>query len=173
MSKLFVAWFEEEEHILDATKAARAAGCTIHDVYTPYAVHGLDEAMGLRPSRLTWACFGFGATGLTLALLFQSWTSAVDWPLNVGGKPAASIPAFVPVAFELTVLLAALGTVAALFLRAGLRPRLATPDVLSRVTDDRFALALRTEDTSYDERKVRALLAPFHPVEISLVEVER
>ena len=71
--------------MVEATRAARDAGLPIHDVYTPYAVHGLDEAMGLRPSRLTWVCFLAGLTGGTFAVLFQWWSSTVDWPLGESG----------------------------------------------------------------------------------------
>ena len=140
MSRLVVT-FSEEGALLAAVRAARAAGITIDDAYTPYAVHGLDEAMGLRRSRLTWVCFVAGLSGASMALAFQLWTSAVSWPLNVGGKPFASIPAFIPVTFELTVLCAALTSAAAFFFRSRLFPgRRAAP--LPRVTDDRFALVV-------------------------------
>jgi hypothetical protein len=139
---LLIGYFESEEKILHATRAAREAGYAIHDVYTPYAVHGMDEAMGLRHSRLTWVCFGGGLFGASAALALQYYTSVVSWPLNVGGKPFNSLPAFIPVTFELTVLLAALTTVAAFFLRARLFPGKGG-GALPRVTDDRFALALR------------------------------
>ena len=117
-----IAVFDNETDLLAATRAAREAGCEIVDVYTPYAVHGLDEAMGLRPSRLGWVCFLCGAAGAALAVWAQFWTSAVDWPLNVGGKPFNSLPAFVPVIFEVCVLLAGLGVVGALLLRCRLWP---------------------------------------------------
>lgn len=140
-STVLIGYFDSEEKVLDATRAVREAGYTLHDVYTPYAVHGMDDAMGLKPSRLTWVCFGAGLLGATLALSFQYYTSVVSWPLNVGGKPFNSFPAFIPVAFELTVLFAALTTVAAFLARAKLFPgskRVALP----RVTDDRFAIAV-------------------------------
>jgi len=126
-SRLFVAWFEREDAILEAARSARQAGYSIGDAYTPYAVHGMDEAMGLQPSRLPWICFGCGLVGLLVALGFQLWTSAIDWPLNAGGKPPASVPAFIPVTFEFMVLLAGLGVVAALFLRRACWPHLLPP----------------------------------------------
>jgi len=136
-----LALFDDETALLEATRTVRAAGVAIEDAYTPYAVHGLDDAMGLRRSRLTWVCFLAGAMGATIAISFQVWTSAVSWPLNVGGKPFASIPAFVPVTFELTVLCAALISAAAFLFRSRLFPgQRATP--LPRVTDDRFALVV-------------------------------
>lgn len=171
--RVFVAYFGGEDDILEATAAARAAGFRVHDVYTPYAVHGMDEAMGVKPSRLTWACFGFGLLGLASALLLQEWTQAVDWPLNVGGKPANSLPAFIPVAFELTVLFAALGTVASLLLRTRLFPRTAPRVLLPRVTDDRFALALSASGDGFDEARARALCLENGALETAVLEVSR
>jgi hypothetical protein len=157
------AVFAGEGPLLDATRAARDQGCEIVDAYTPYAVHGLDKAMGLRPSRLSWVCFLCGATGALGILWFQYWTSATDWPLNIGGKPFDSLPAFIPITFEAAVLLAGLGVVAALFLRArlwpGRRPQLAA----EAVTNDRFALVVRVGE-SMSVEETRALLGGYDPV---------
>jgi len=145
MSKVrTVGWFEQEAQILNATKAARKAGLKVVDAYTPYAVHGLDKAMGLKPSKLTWVCFLAGLGGGSSMLALMIYTSAISWPLNVGGKPFASVPAFIPVTFEATVLCAALTTVLAFFVRSKLFPgKRVVP--LERVTDDRFALELLAE----------------------------
>jgi hypothetical protein len=144
MHKL-VGYFDDEHRLIAAAKAARAAGVGISDAFVPYAVHGLDEAIDQRPSRLPWVCFLAGLTGGASALAFEIWTSAVSWPINVGGKPFASIPAFIPVTFELTVLSAALGSAAIFLFRSRLFPgQKAAP--LPRVTDDRFALVLDRDD---------------------------
>ncbi|MBI4911908.1 MAG: DUF3341 domain-containing protein [Acidobacteria bacterium] len=135
------AAFDSPEGILAAVRALRAEGHRVLDTYTPFPVHGMDEAMELRPSRLPRACLGFGLLGLALAVALQVWTSAFDYPLRVGGKPLAAIPAFIPVTFELTVLLAGLGVVASLFVVAGLRPRFRVPDLHPGANDDRFVLA--------------------------------
>lgn len=150
--------FDSEAHVLDATRALREAGYTIEDVYSPYAVHGLSEAMGLKPSRLTWVCFLAGLVGAALAIFFQFWTSAVDWPLNVGGKPFNSLPAFVPIAFEITILFAGLGVVAALFIRCGLWPGRRSKQPPSAVTDDKFVIALRLVGARYTVEDARASL---------------
>jgi len=142
-----IATFSDERALLAATRAVRDAGVAIDDAYTPYAVHGLDEAMGLRRSRLTWVCFLAGATGASVALTFQLWTSVVNWPLNVGGKPFASIPAFIPITFELTVLTAALVSAAAFFFRSRLFPGRRAA-AIPRVTDDRFALVVADGDAA-------------------------
>ncbi|GEN11113.1 quinol:cytochrome c oxidoreductase membrane protein [Myxococcus fulvus] len=143
---VLIGYFEKEEQVLEATRAVREAGHDLRDVYTPYAVHGLDDAMGLKPSRLTWVCFVGGLTGCTLAMSLQLYTSVVSWPLNVGGKPFNSFPAFIPVTFELTVLFAALTTVAAFLVRTKLFPGNKQP-ALPRVTDDRFAIVVAPRQT--------------------------
>lgn len=142
-----IGYFESEQGVVEATRSAVEAGFTVTDVFTPYAVHGLSEAMGLSSSRLSWVCAAAGLTGGTFAMGFQIWSSTYSWALNVGGKPFASVPAFVPVTFEATVLSAALVTVAALFARTRLFPgKKAT--ALPRVTDDRFALVLEGDPTA-------------------------
>ena len=169
-ARLFVASFENEEGLVEAAAAARKAGFPAHDAFTPYAVHGLDEALGLPRSRLTLVCFGCGLFGLLAAFLFQWWTSSVDWPLNVGGKPPASNPAFILVTFEAMVLLAGVGTVAAFFVRARLYPGSRPAFSIERVTDDRFALAFLPTDGGFDEARVRALCESSGAVSTGFVE---
>ena len=137
--------FETEETIVAAAAAARRAGLSIHDAYVPYPVHGLDHAMGLAPSALGTICFRFAAAGLTIALGFEYWASLFDWPMNVGGKSFSASPALIPIAFELTVLFASLGTVATFLAIRGLTP--VKKPALARLggLDDRFVLALHTE----------------------------
>jgi hypothetical protein len=164
-TRFTAAYFKREEDLLAATREARAAGFEIHDVYTPYAVHGLDEAMGLQRTRLAWIAFAAGVLGLACGLLLQIWTSAYDWPLNVGGKPFNSFPLFIPVTFELTVLFSGLIAIGVLFLRNRLwlfnRRR-----VFERVTDDRFVLVLRQPDASFDAERAAALFARHHALSV-------
>ncbi len=167
-----VGVFEREEDILGATDAARREGLAILDVYTPYAVHGLDKAMGLQPSRLPWVCFLLGLAGATFKVWFEYWTTAVSWPLNVGGKPWNSWPAFVPVTFEVMVLFAGVSTVVAFFLVAGLRPWRKAVLIHPRVTDDRFVLLIDQRDASFDLRAVRRLLERHHAVAIEERDLE-
>ncbi|MDZ7288944.1 MAG: DUF3341 domain-containing protein [candidate division KSB1 bacterium] len=159
--RLLVSVFGNEHDLLGATKAAREKGYEIVDVYTPYAVHGLDTAMGVRPTRLAYVCFALGLSGAVAKLGFQIWTSAWNWPVNVGGKPLISIPAFVPVTFEVMVLFAGVGTVLAFFLRSKLFPGKKPSVVYDRVTDDRFVLVLAETDAAFDVRKVREMFKPF------------
>ncbi|HZI09838.1 MAG TPA: DUF3341 domain-containing protein [Myxococcus sp.] len=167
---VLIGYFDSEEKVLDATRAVREAGYTLHDVYTPYAVHGMDDAMGLKPSRLTWVCFGAGLLGATAALSLQYYTSVVSWPLNVGGKPFNSFPAFIPVTFELTVLFAALITVASFLVRTRLFPG-SRRQALPRVTDDRFAIALEPREAPAEQAAAEDMLRRHGAVETARMEV--
>jgi hypothetical protein len=160
MSRGFlVAVFTDAAKLLRAVRLVRGERFRVYDVHAPYPIHGLDRAMGLRRTRLPWVTLAAGFTGLSFAVLFQLYTSVLDWPLNVGGKPDNSALAFVPVSFELTVLFGGLATAAAFFVRArlfpGKRERLPAPGV----TDDRFALVLRQPDDPEEVRRAAELLA--------------
>ncbi len=171
-SEFVVATFGDAEGLLRAVRAARAQSYRIFDAYAPFPVHGLDEAMGVRRTRLPWVTLLAGGCALAFAFLFQFYASIWDWPLNVGGKPDNSSLAFIPVAFELTVLAGALTTVAALFLRARLYPGKVERLLAKGVTDDTFALALRRRDNFFDARRVRELLLDCGAREVELKEVD-
>ena len=164
--RVLLGVFASEHDILQATRAAREAGYKISDVYTPHAVHGLDVAMGLRRSRLPWICFLAGLTGAILKVWFEFWTTMVDWPVNVGGKPWNSLPAFVPVTFEVMVLSAGVTTVLAFFVVARLWPGHKNTLPHPGITDDRFVLALEEADAGFDAARVRRLLETFHVVAV-------
>ena len=124
-----LGFFDDPQSLIDAMNQVREANYESFDAFTPYPVHGLDAAQGLKRSPLPYVTFVAGVTGFILAVTLQYWTSAVDWPLNVGGKPFFSWPAFVPIMFELTVLLAGLSTVAGMFVLNGL------PNIKKKVFD--------------------------------------
>lgn len=167
MSKrLFIAAFEHEKDILAATKTARENGYSIVDVFTPYAVHGLDAAQGLKPSKLPWLTFTLGISGAIAKLWYQIWISATSWPVNVGGKPLKSIPAFVPVTFEIMVLFAGVGTVLAFILISKLRPGKKPKVLFDRTTDNRFYLVLEETDAAFDVKTIRSLFKQFNVVHI-------
>ena len=163
---VLVGSFEREEDVLEATRAAREHGFRIADVYTPYAVHGLDRAMGLRPSRLPWVCFVCGLFGAAFKLWFQFWAMARDWPMNVGGKPWNSLPAYVPVTFEVMVLLAGLGVVFAFLLRCRLFPGKQAAPLFRDVTDNRFVLALENTGAAFDATAAGQLFYDCHAIRV-------
>lgn len=168
----FRSTFGDPERLLAAVKGLRAAGYRVLDTYTPFPVHGMDEAIGQRPSRLPRACLAFGILGLASAFALQYWTSAVDYPVRVGGKAPGALPAFLPVMFELTVLFAGLGAVASLLVAARLRPRFKVPDLHPGVNDDRFHLAAEVlAGTSFEQ--ARALLEGAGALETVLLVDDR
>lgn len=160
--RVLLGVFEDEHDILGATNAAREKGLKIVDVYAPYAVHGLDKAMGLQPSRLPVVCLVLGLLGAAFKVWFEFWTTASAWPINVGGKPWDSLPAFVPVTFEVMVLFAGVSTVIAFLFVCRLIPgrKAVLPD--RGVTDNRFVLVLEETDAAFDVPKVRQLLTGFN-----------
>lgn len=161
--------FETPGATLAAVKRLRADGFEVHDVYGPFALHGVDEALGLRPSRLGNATLVGGLVGGIAAFSFQIWTHAIDWPLFIGGKTPLALPAQVPVSFELTVLFAAIATVGGLVVTRRLFPRLA-PDTLAqpdpRVTDDRFVVTVVERDAGFSPSRFRAVTELLHPVAV-------
>ncbi|MFB3916175.1 MAG: DUF3341 domain-containing protein [Terriglobales bacterium] len=162
----FIGVFENEEDTLKAVRASREHGLKIVDVYGPYAAHGMDEAMGLAPSRLPWLVFALGLLGAGLKVWFEFWTTSIDWPINVGGKPWNSLPAFVPVTFEVMVFFSAIGAVIAFFivckLRPGKKPVLPVPGI----TDNHFAVVLEETDSTFDANTVTRMWERFHVVHV-------
>ena len=151
-----VATFQRSADVLHAVRRVRGEHFRIYDVYSPFPIHGLDHAMGIRKSRLPLISLVAAASGLLAAAALQYYTTVLDWPMNVGGKPDDSTLAFVPISFELTVLFCGLVTVAALFLRAQLFPGKAGRLVAEGVTNGRFAIAVRKRST-FDAARVKLL----------------
>lgn len=137
-----MAAFDDEKTLFPAVKNVRKAGLKIHDVYTPFPVHGLDHAMGLRETSLHTAGFIYGITGTSVALSFMSWVFTSDWLINFGGKPFWSLPAFIPMTFELTVLFAAVGMVLTFCYLCQLAPFVKKHHFHLRATDDLFVMAI-------------------------------
>ncbi len=152
MDKYVVGLYDDEEVLLSAIKKVKQAGFHIHEVVTPFPVHGLDDALGHKQSRLHTVGFVGGATGFTIAISFMIWASVSDWPIIYGGKPYLSLPSYIPITFELTVLFSAISMVVAFFIRCGLSI-FATPKIYDeRTTDYLFGMAIKvTEETTPDD----------------------
>ncbi len=147
--KFVVGCFNEEKKLFESVKAVRTEGYKLHDVYTPFAVHGLDKEMGLRETSLHTAGFIFGITGTTVAFLYIGWIFTMDWPLNYGGKPHFSFPAWIPIMFELTVLFASVGMVNTFCWLNKIMPFVRKHHFHPRATDDLFVLVIEcTEHTN-------------------------
>ncbi|RKH11380.1 DUF3341 domain-containing protein [Corallococcus sp. CA053C] len=106
-----LAEFATPDALVDATRQMREKGFQGMDTYSPYPLHGGSEALGLPPSRVPFIALGGALTGLVTALAMQTWMNTIDYPLNIGGRPLLSLPAWVPITFELTVLFCAFGIV--------------------------------------------------------------
>lgn len=137
-----VGVFDDEDVLLNGVPKVRASGLKIHEVFSPFPVHGLDDALGYKRSRLPIAAFIFGMTGTSLALLMQIWMLGYDWPMIIGGKNYASLPPFIPVTFELTVLLAALGMVGTFMIVSDMKPYGMPRQFDVRSTDDKHVMAI-------------------------------
>lgn len=166
--KYIVGLYDDDEVLVKAVKKIRKKGYRMHEVLTPFPVHGLDHAMGLQDTRLHTAGFVIGATGTMFALGCMTAISAVDWPVNVGGKPFFAFPSFVPITFELTVLFASIGMVAVMYIRNGFSIFKDKEVVDPRITDDRFAMVFcaKKYDKAEDQAAIRKIMKETGAVEI-------
>ncbi|MFZ5444595.1 MAG: DUF3341 domain-containing protein [Myxococcota bacterium] len=156
-----LAQYENPHAIYQACEQVRDAGYEKWDACTPFPVHGLDKAMGAKPSKLPWVVLVAGLTGSTFMLFFESWAMGSAYPMIVGGKPLFSLPAFVPVWYEFTVLSSCVTAFFANWIMNGL-PRPHHPAFASkafeRVTDDKFFIMVEAADPKFDLEKTKALL---------------
>jgi len=168
----WVAEYSDDSQLLDAARKVRDSGYSRTDAFTPFPVHGIDEALGIKPTVLPWFTLCAGAIGTSIALLMQWWMNAIDYPYIISGKPFASWPAFIPVAFELTILFAAYTTVFAMLGLNGL-PRFSNPmftnPKFDRATDDRFFLWVDSRDKYFNTEKVKSLLESTRPLSVDEV----
>lgn len=167
LKTFIVGCYDTEDTLFPAVKKIRKAGFKIHDVYTPFAVHGLDHALGLRETSLHTAGFIYGITGTTTALSCISWIFTKDWPLNIGGKPHFALPAWIPITFELTVLFAAVGMVFTFCYLCQLAPFVKKHHFHPRATDDLFVLVIETTSKTTNLDDVQHFLASTGAIEIS------
>lgn len=169
--KFVVGCFDNEEILFPAVKKVRTAGYKIHDVYTPFPVHGLDHAMGVRETSLHTAGFIYGITGTATALGCMGWIFTSDWPINIGGKPHFALPAFIPITFELTVLFSAVGMVLTFCYLCQLMPFVKKHHFHLRATDDLFVMAIEcTAKTNVEDLK--GFLTNSGAVEVNVQEAE-
>lgn len=171
VKKFVVGCFDNEKTLFPAVKNTRKSGYKIHDVYTPFPIHGLDHAMGLRDTSLHTAGFIYAMTGTTTALTFMSWVFTKDWPLNIGGKPHFPLPAFIPIVFELTVLCSAVGMVLTFCYLCQLAPFVQKNHFHLRSTDDLFVMPIEITDKTNAE-EVKTFLQNAGAVEVFEKEME-
>jgi Protein of unknown function (DUF3341) len=169
-----LAEYDTTAGVIHAAETLRDAGYTSFDSHSPFPVHGMDAAMGLKDSRLGWIVLLCGLTGVTSAWLLMYWTNAVDYPLIVGGKPPGALPSMVPIMFELTVLLSSFGAVFGMFGMNKL-PQHHNPlfysDRFAAFSNDKFFISVEAEDPKFDVLKTRLLLEKTKPQAIEVIEI--
>jgi hypothetical protein len=168
-----LAEFEDVDSVIHAAMHVRDAGYERWDVHTPFPVHGMDAAMGIRPTILPWLVLAGGVTGLLSGLALQWFTNAFDYKFMVSGKPFLSIPTWIPVCFELTILFAALTGVFGMLLLNGL-PHLYNPLFKSRrfrrATNDRFFVVIDASDPQFDREETEKMLSELGAAAVEWVE---
>ncbi len=169
--KIIQALFDDDDVLLKAVKKVRENGNEIEEVFTPFPVHGLEKAMGLKDTRLAITAFIYGITGLAFSVWMMNYMMISDWPQNIGGKPSFSyienMPAFVPVMFEMTVFFAAHLMVITFYMRSKLWPfqKASNPD--PRTTDDKFLMEVAVTG---NEEELANFLRDNGATEIKVVE---
>ena len=171
VKKFITGNFYDEAVLFPAVKKTRRAGYKIHEVFTPFPIHGLDKAMGLRDTSLHTAGFIYGITGTATAVGFITWALTVDWQLNFGGKPFFALPAWIPITFELTVLFAAVGMVLTFCYLCQLAPFVRKDHFNPRSTDDTFVMALECTDKTNDA-EVQSFLQKAGAKEVNVQNAE-
>lgn len=161
--------FLTEESVVKGARSCLDAGFKDFEAISPYPIHAMEEACGIQRSWIPYVTFLAGALGLGLGLWLTWWTSAVNWPLNVGGKPFFSLPAFIPIMFELTILFAALSSVGALFYVCGI-PRVNPPIIDKDLTCNKFAVFVPETEANYDEKRITDLLKSAGASEVKKTE---
>lgn len=160
--------FLDEHKVVEAARKVRESGFVKFDAISPYPIHGMEEACGIKRSGIPYVTFTAGVVGLLAGLALVYYTSVIDWPINVGGKPMFSLPAFIPILFELTVLFAALCSVGALFYLCKM-PKMNVPVIDKDLTCHKFAIFIPENDVNYNAEQVEKLLKEYGAAEIKKV----
>jgi hypothetical protein len=171
--KVIYGIYDDDDVILQAVKDIRKKGINIDEVYSPFPIHGLDHALGLKPTRLAITSLIYGCTGLSLALLMMWYMMIQDWPMNIGGKPNFSLlqnlPAFIPITFEMTVFFAAHLMVLTYLIRCKLYPGSSEKSPDPRTTDDMFLMEIKVDE---NEAEVIALIKETGAVEVKKEKID-
>lgn len=162
--KYILGHFDDPEVLMHGIDKLQKNNVKIYDVFTPFPIHGIENKLGIKRSRLPIAAFLFGITGTITAFTMIYYMLVQDWPMNIGGKPAFAFPDFIPVMFELTVLFCAFGMVFTFFYANHLFPGRAPRVMDLRATDDRFVIAIDAKTN--DINSVDAILKEAGAVEI-------
>lgn len=168
-----MAEFDTPTELVKAARQVRDAGYTKTDAFTPFPLHEIDEALGIKRSILSFLIFGGGIMGLLSGLALTYFTHVIDYPIRVGGRPDFSLPAFIPPSYELTILLAAFTAVFGMLFLNGLpqpyHPVFNVPR-FSLASREKFFLLVEAADPNYEYKKTRKLMDSLGAQEVSDVE---
>lgn len=168
-----MAEFDTPTQLVEAARKVRDAGYTKTDAFSPYPIHEIDEALGIKRSILPFLVFGGGIAGLLLGIGLQWFTHVFDYPIIVGGRPHFSLPAFIPPAYELTILLAAFTAVFGMILLNGLpqpyHPVFNVPR-FALATREKFFLLIETKDPKFNYEDTKTFMQNLNPQEVFDVE---
>jgi hypothetical protein len=159
----------DEHKLVDAARRVRESGISNFEAISPFPLHGIDDAMGIPRSFIPWITFIFGLAGFSFGTWLTWWTSSQNWPLIIGGKPMWSLPAFVPIMFECTILFAALSSVGALIVLCRL-PVVDPPIIDATLSSHRFGLFIPENAPGYNAAALEKIMRDGGAVEIKKTE---
>lgn len=169
--KFLVGVYDDDDVVLSAVGKLKNSGVKIYEVYSPFAIHGMDTAIGHPRTRIGIAAFCFGCTGFLCALLLTTWTMGIDWPMVIGGKDPISLPNYVPVMFELTVLFTAFGMTISFFITNGLGPTVKPLLFDPRCTDNKFVMAIDLSKNKLSEVEIASIVKASGAEEVSIKQL--
>ena len=169
--KIIYAMYDDDDKLMDGAKKLVSNGVHVNEVFSPMPIHGIDDVIGVRHTRLGIAAFLYGLTGLMLATLGMKYFMIDDWAMNIGGKPSFSylenLPAFIPISFEFTVLCAAHGMAITYLIRNKTLPGMPATNPDPRTTDDRFVMEVRaSENTNHSIEELQSMIQSTDIVEL-------
>lgn len=165
-----IARFRDVDSLMDAANRVREAGYRKVDAYTPFPIHGLSDALGMKPTKLPLIVLLAGIVGAMAGFGMQYFAQVIHYPMNIGGRPLYSWPAWIPITFEVTVLVASLAAVVGMMALNGLpRPHHPVFGVkgFDRASDDKFFLSVESTDEQFDDQKTREFLQSLGAMEVS------
>ena len=164
-----LAEFDTATELVDAARRARDAGYVKTDAFSPFPLHEIDEALGIKRSILPYLIFAGGVTGLCAGIGLQVFVHVIDWPIIVGGRPHFSLPSFIPPAYELTILFASITAVFGMLFLNGLpapyHPVFNVPR-FALATREKFFLIIESKDPKYDYEETKSFMESLDPQEV-------
>lgn len=158
--------YDNPDSTYSVTEKLMHDGYDVHDVYSPFAIHGMERLLRVKRTRLTIAAFCFGMLGVVSALSLMSYAGFFDWQINIGGKPSMHIPTYIPITFEMGILFTAFGMVGCFFIVNRMFWGRNTDVMDVRVTDDRFVIAVNIHENKTDIRALENIFVSGGALEV-------